>query len=180
MVTTWLHMSLARSRQVCPVFLRPPGLDAAIQLRVHWFEQQPGLQLWQPMFYCLRGDSYGLRLSWRASVRVASAVVWFCGWRAQARASCVTSTAVFCGASGLGVLGSSCSKFHSPGGEEGDVQTRSLKFSDATRQISLLCTAVQATRQGGTTLAWYVWPGAPWMRCCFRWALFLNFGFKGN
>ena len=111
-----------------------PGSGARALAAASLWSPEPGLD-------GFLGDLQSLRLSWRASVRVAS----------QARASWVARTALFW--RGLGSLGRSCSRFQSPRGEEGDVQTGSLKFSDAslvylrTRHTSFVCTAVQLTRR---------------------------------
>ena len=121
-------------------------------------------------------------------MRVASAALWFCGWRAQARASCSTSTAAFSGNSGFGVEGTSCSRFHSPGEKEGDVQTGRIKLLGRFLALSL---PDHPANEFGVD-SWPAHPArrddpclacvagstmGPWVRCCFRWALFLNFGF---
>ena len=50
-----------------------------IQGRMHRLQEQPGVQLGEPRLDCILGDTQGLRLGWRKSVRVALAALWFCG-----------------------------------------------------------------------------------------------------
>ena len=94
---------------VCFRGLRSLGVEAL----VGWLQQKPRLQLGLPSFHRLLRRPQRFCLGWRKSVRIASAALWFCLCRSQARASCSTSTAAFSSNSGFGVEGTSCSRFSS-------------------------------------------------------------------